>query len=252
MWCLPRIRPTSATVWFSKRFDSGAWPRMTTMPSSGPVPANGSRCLSASRRPGSRDLGQALGRRADEQLPPRLGVVEEVEVLEGEGEPEVGRDGLRVDPQPPQPAVLEPGDRLAVRVGGPVDGAEDVVDHRAAAERGHLLEAQAIGLAVARRDRHLDEALAATGEHAGEHPAGLVVHDVGRHGRAVVVALHRHGARGEQTLRRPPAGAGVHRLVEQPAELGVLGVGRHHAGLGPVEAEHPHEQRRRAARRAGC
>jgi len=77
---------------------------------------------------GVADLGQPLGRRADEQLPPRLRVVEEVEVLEGEGEPEVGGDGLRVDPQSPQPAVLEPGDRLAVGLGRPVDGAEDVVD----------------------------------------------------------------------------------------------------------------------------
>ncbi len=45
-------------------------------------------------------------------------------------------------------------------------------------------------------------------------------------------------------LRRPPAAAGVHRLVQQPAQLAMLGVRRHHAGLGALEAQHPDEHRR--------
>ncbi len=72
----------------------------------------------------------------------------------------------------------------------------------------------------------------------------LVVHHVGDHRAAVVVALHRARSVGMKPLRRPAAAARVHRLVEESAKLGVLGVGRQLARLGALEAQHPDEQRR--------
>ena len=80
-------------------------------------------------------------------------------------------------------------------------------------------------------------------QHPGEHAARLVVHHVGRHRRAVPVALHRRRARRRQPLRRPAAAAGVHRLVEHRGQPGVLVVGRQAPGLGAVQAEHLDEHR---------
>ena len=193
---------------------------------------------------GVADLCQALFDGADQHLAPRIGIVEQVEVFEREREAEVGRRRLPVDAQALQTALLEPGDGVAMRIGRAIDRPQHVEDHRPAADRGHLFESASIGIAIARRDRHLDEALAPARQHASQHSARLVVHHVGRHRRAVVVTLQRHRAGRHEALRRPSARAGVHRLVEQPRHLVVLGVGRQRAGLRPLEAHHPDQQRR--------
>ena len=95
-------------------------------------------------------------------------------------------------------------------VGPVVEGLDHVVDHRPAADLGQLLEDSACRCSWSPDDhRHLDEALVALGQHLGEHAAGLVVHDVGDHRRAVVVALHRRAgptaAAAAPTSRTPPA-----------------------------------------------
>ena len=187
----------------------------TVTVSSGAVATLGSLSLRPWRRAGSAELVQALLERAGGRLHPRLGVVVEVPVLEREREPGVGRDALAVDRDAPLAAALQPLDRLAVDVRPVLERLHHVVQHRPPGQRGDLLEVGDVVADVVGRQRDLLHALVAPGEHAGEHAARLVVHHVGRHRRAVPVALHGGRARRRQALRRPPAPAGVHRLVEQ-------------------------------------
>ena len=90
---------------------------------------------------------------------------------------------------------------------------------------------------------HLDEAFVALAQHARQRNRGVIVHHVGHHRGAVVIALHRAAAVGMEALGRKAAAAGVHRLVEQPAHLTGLGVGGF-ARFSLLHAHHPGQQRR--------
>ena len=96
----------------------------------------------------------------------------------------------------------------------------DVVEERPAAHLRQLLDVQE----VVRRRRPVASAICMkpwfrSARTSAKLERGLVVHDVGDHRAAVVVALHGAGAVGMEALRRPAAAARVHRLVEQAAEL---------------------------------
>jgi hypothetical protein len=121
---------------------------------------------------------------------------------------------------------------------------DDVVEERPAGDRRQLLEVQEVPRPVCGGERHLHEALVPFGEHFGELDGRLVVHDVGHHRPAVVVALHGGPPVGREALRRPAAAARVHRLVKEPTHLAVLGGARLLARLGAVETHHPDEERR--------
>ena len=196
------------------------------------------------RRPARRigELAQPLLDRTRRRLAPASDFVEQVPFVEGEGEAGVGGDALPVDRKPALAAAAQPGELPLMQGGIEVEGENHVPQDRTAAHLGNSLE-MIERRAVRLRQRELHEALVALGENLGELDARLVVHDVGDHRRPVAVALHLGAAARLETLRRPAACARVHRLVQQPAHLGVLGLGRHHAGLGPLDAEHPHQQR---------
>ncbi len=91
--------------------------------------------------------------------------------------------------------------------------------------------------------RHLHEALVAASEHARERIAGVIGHEIGNHRSAVVVALHACGAFRIEALRGPSARAGIHRLVEEAANLALLLLGRRTI-LRVLDAHHVSEQRR--------
>jgi hypothetical protein len=131
----------------------------------------------------------------------------------------------------------------AVRFRDPDERLDHVVDDRPPAHVGERLDVREVVAAVGRRERGLHESLVALRQHLGELERRLVVHHVGDHRTAVVVALHRSGAVGMKALRRPPAASRVHGVVQEAAQLAMLGRGRAVAGLRTVEAEHPHEQR---------
>ena len=189
------------------------------------------------------ELSLPLLARAGGRLAPGLRVVEEVPVLEGEVEAGVGGETLADDPDPPHAAALQPREDPPVDVGAVIERLDDVHEHRPSARLRHLLVEGAVAPVVARDEEHLHEALVALGEHPGEGAAGVVVHDVGRHRGAVEVALHGGRPGREHALRGPAAAARVHRLVEQAAELGVLGVGRAPPRLRVLEPEDPDEER---------
>ena len=128
-------------------------------------------------------------------------------------------------------------------VGTVVEGLDDVHEHRPPAQLRHLLVERAVTLVVPGHEQHLHEALVAVAEHPREGAAGVVVHDVGGHRRAVEVALHRGRPGRQHALRGPAAAPRVHRLVEQAAELGVLRAGGAAPRLRILEAEHPDEER---------
>ena len=142
------------------------------------------------------------------------------------------------------PARVEPRDLHPVGVRDAHERLDDVVEDRPSAHLRQLLDVREVVRAVGGGERRLHEPLVPLAEDAREPECRLVVHDVGHHRAAVVVALHGPRAVGVEALRRPAAAARVHRLVEKPAELVVLGVGRQDAGLGALEAEHPDEERR--------
>ena len=119
----------------------------------------------------------------------------------------------------------------------------DVVEHRPSAQLGQLLEVIEVVHRIGADQRHLDEALVAPAEHARQREAGFVGHQVGHHRRAVKVALHARGAVRIEALRGPSARAGVHRLVEQPANLARLLLGGR-PRLGRFQTHHPRQQRR--------
>jgi hypothetical protein len=190
------------------------------------------------------ELLLALLDRTQRGVQPVRVVVEEVPVLEREGERGGRRDALPVHAHAALAARVEPRDLHPVRVGITHEALHDVVEERPAAHLRQLLHVYEVVRAVGRRERHLHEALVALREHPRQLERRLVVHDVGHHRAAVVVALHGARAVGMEPLRRPAAAAGVHRLVEEPADLAVLGVRGQLAGLGALEAEHPDEERR--------
>ena len=195
----------------------------------------------AARRIG--ELGQALLARAGRGVAPVLRIVEEIPVLEGEGKARVGREPLPHHADTALAAALQPGERAPMDLGPMIEGLDHVHDHWPAAQGGQLLVEGAILGVVARDQEHLHEAFVTLGQNAGELPAGLVMHHVCRHRRAVIVALHRRRAGREHALRRPAAGAGIHRLVEQALHLLMLFGRRQLAGLGGLEPHHPDQQR---------
>jgi hypothetical protein len=125
-----------------------------------------------------------------------------------------------------------------------IESLDDVHDDRPAAQRCDLLVEGLVARIVARDQQHLHEAIVALGQHARQLATGVVVHDIARHRRAVMVALHRRRAGRQHALGRPAAGAGVHRLVQQAFDLGVLLSRRQLAGFGRLEAHDPDQQRR--------
>ena len=199
-----------------------SWGPTMAICGSGPVAVIGSlsRSAGAARRIG--ELGQALGARAGRRLAPRLGIVEQVPVLEGEGEAGIGGEPLPDHADAALAAALQPVEHAAMDVRLVIEGLHDVHDDRPAAQGRDLLVEGLVAGIVARDQQHLHEAVVALGQHPGELAAGLVVHDVGRHRRAVMVALHRGRAGRQHALGRPAAGAGIHRLVQQAPDLGVL------------------------------
>ena len=190
------------------------------------------------------ELALALRGRADRRLGPRGAVVEEVPVLEGEREGRRGRHPLAVHAQAALATRVEPGEEHAMGFRHADERLDHVVDDRPAAHVGQLLDVREIVAAVGRRQRRLHEALIALCQHLREAQRGLVVHHVGHHRTAVVVALHRAGSVGMEALSRPAAAARVHGVVEEPAQLGMLRLAGPLAGLGAIEAQHPHQQRR--------
>jgi hypothetical protein len=190
-----------------------------------------------------RQLPLALGGGAQGHIDPRRVVVEEVPVLEREREGGGGGDPLAVDPQAALPARVEPRDEHPVCVGMAHERLHDVVEQRPAAHLRQLLEVHEVVRAVHRRERHLHEALVALGEHLRQLERRLVPHDVGDHRTAVVVALHGPRAIRMEALRRPAAAPRVHRFVQQAAQLAMLGLRGHLAGLGALEAQHPDQER---------
>lgn len=95
---------------------------------------------------------------------------------------------------------------------------------------------------MAGRVDHLDETFVALAQHARQRDRGIVVHHVGDHRGAVIIALHRAAAVGMDALGGKAAAAGIHRLVEQPAHLAGLGIGGL-AFLGLLHPHHPGQQR---------
>src|SRR5208282_4126753 len=69
----------------------------------------------ASRRVGQ--LGLALLESSKGGLAPRVGIVEQVEIDEGESQARIGGDTLAIDSESPLAAFLQPLDGLAMQVG---------------------------------------------------------------------------------------------------------------------------------------
>ena len=188
-------------------------------------------------------LGFTLRGAAGGCVAPRLAFIEQVPVDEGERHPGVAGDGLPIDRQPALAATLEPLDLPAMHVRMRIARLHDVVKHWPPALLGKLLEVIEIVHRIGAHERHLDEALVATAEHARQRQARFVGHQVGHHRGAVKIALHACGTVGIEALRGPSAGAGVHRLVEQAANLARLFLGGR-PRLGRFQTHHPREQRR--------
>ena len=93
------------------------------------------------------------------------------------------------------------------------------------------------------RQRQLLKAFAALAEHARHFEAGLVVHNVSIHRRAVEVALHRARSARDEALRRPSGRARVHRLMQELAHLSVLVIRRHATALRFLDAHDVAHQR---------
>ena len=186
-------------------------------------------CFAAAR---IAELFSALLDRTGGRFPPRVGIVEQVPVLKGEAEAGIGGDALSVNAQALLTAALQPFDSVAMAVRETILRRDRFEHDRTAADLGEGLEMLRVGLRIPARQRQLLEAFAALAEDLCHLDAGLVVHQIGIHRRAVVVALHRRGTIRHEPLRGPSAGTRVHRFIEQTAHGGVLGVGRHTAGLG--------------------
>jgi hypothetical protein len=127
--------------------------------------------------------------------------------------PGIGRQPLPDHADAALAAALQPFQDPAMNVRPVVEGLHHVHDDRPAAQRRHLLVEGAVARVVARHQQHLHEAVVALGQDLCELAAGVVVHHVGRHRRAVVVALHCGRPGRQHALGRPAAGARIHRLV---------------------------------------
>ncbi|MYG91065.1 MAG: hypothetical protein F4188_06415 [Chloroflexi bacterium] len=187
-----------------------------------------------------RHLGLALiTRSCGGVVPGRRGVVQ-IPVLQREGEGGADRGGLPEDPLAAGVALLQPLHPVAMQVGIlRVDGDQVVQDRPLRCRRQLRLELQIL-VQVACELGDLDEALVAFCQDLCQRKALAVRHDVGHHRRAVVIGLDRILS---QPLRRPTAGTGVHRLVEQTLHLGdfvIVGAPR----LSRFEAHDPGHQRR--------
>ena len=122
-----------------------------------------------------------------------------------------------------------------------VKGLNDVIDQRPTTDLGQQLIVFGVLLRIAADHCHLHEALAPLAENLGECNAGLVMHHVSDHRGSIKVALHRSRTGWEQPLRRPTAGACVHRLRQHSLQLGVLRICRKPASFGIFETEDFHE-----------
>src|SRR5439155_12410973 len=105
------------------------------------------------------ELPLPLGRRPESRLDPGGVVVEEVPVLEGEGEGGGRGDALPVYAEPALAAAVEPGDERAMRLGQPDEGLDDVVENRPAAHSGELFDVGEVVRAVGGGECGLHEAV---------------------------------------------------------------------------------------------
>ena len=192
-------------------------------------------------------LGLAGGLVAQGDLAPHGGVVKQVPVLEGQLEAAAAGSALTVDAQAALGAALQPADALAVLLRVYGIGGDCLVEHRAAGNRGYLLEevsglfAKGAAILAGLLVGQLDEAFVAVAEDLGEGEHLMLREQVGDHRGAVVVALHRGLAK---DLRRPAAGAVIHgmaswisRTISLQLSLGGA------AGLRLVPAHDPSVQR---------
>ena len=141
-------------------------------------------------------------------------------MLHGEREAGANRDALTVDAQAFVVAAFQPGEPLAVELRVLGAHADQVVDDRATADlRETLLHRQVNILVTGEAVVDLDEAFAALAQHFTQRVDVFLRHGVGHHRRAVVVGLRGVGT---EALQREPAGARLHRLVEQPLHLRTL------------------------------
>ena len=181
-------------------------------------------------------LRQLVARAAGRQFAPRRARVVQVPVFEREREAGAMGAGLAVDRQVRGAAAFQPVEAAAVHLGIFAGGHDDVVQDGPPCGAGQFFEKGQVGLDVAGRLRDLDEALVTHAQHVGQIQDVLVGHDVGHHGRAVVIGLGRVGA---EPLDREAAQPGVHALVQQALHL-LPFRGRGGARLGRVE---PHDVR---------
>jgi hypothetical protein len=166
-------------------------------------PGRGGRQLvaqGAARRVG--ELGQALRARSRGGVAPRLGIVEQVPFLEGEGEAGIGGEPLPDDADAALAAALQPVEHATMDVRLVIEGLHDVHDDRPAAQGRHLLVEGLVARIVARDQHCTKPSLRSARTLANSRHVSS--HHVGRHRRAVMVAPHR---------RRP---VGNMRWADQP------------------------------------
>ena len=187
-------------------------------------------------------LGLAFVFRAQGHFPPGLGVVEQVPVREGHLEPAAPGGALAIDAQPPRRCSFPASGsvRGAVRDApssgrrpgtGPAASPPRRLSRRTALvvlrERPSLFTGLLVG--------QFDEAFVTIGQYLGEGQDLVFREQIGDHRRPVIIPLDRVRA---QDLGRPAAGAGIHRLVDQPAHFLQLRLGRPPL-FGFLPAHHP-------------
>ena len=131
-------------------------------------------------------------------------------MLKGEGEARAMGAGLAIDGEPLGATPLQPLQAAPVHLGILTGCHNDVVQHRPLGHRGQLFQEGQVGFDIPRRLGDLDKAVVAFVQHLGQVENVLVAHDVGDHGRAVIVGLGRVRP---QPLNGKAAQAGVHALV---------------------------------------
>src|SRR5208282_4659675 len=93
------------------------------------------------QRRASRRVGQ-LG------LAPRVGIVEQVEIDEGESQARIGGDTLAIDSESPLAAFLQPLDGLAMQVGKGGRTLDGIEQDWPAADLGKLLEKRGVAFEI--------------------------------------------------------------------------------------------------------
>ena len=128
-------------------------------------------------------------------LAPRGAGVEEIPVFQGQAHPLTVGEALTEEMQAAGIAVRQPAHLIAVELGVRVEGHDDVVENRPAADPGKLLHKAVVSVAINVCGKvsgllgDLDEPLITLAHDLTHGQHVFVRHDVRGHGCAVVVGL---------------------------------------------------------------